>query len=483
MPTIITASMARDDASKWPVLATCWLAATISLVGAWGFTVDDALISTKVAHNLARGFGYRFNPAGDVVDCVTPLGWAPLLMPLAFDTSWTTLLAARWLGVACHFATATVLGWAWIRARVGFWQSLPTACVVAACLPLGAWASSGMETPLVTLLATMSLLGGRLGFISASLAAALRPELLPWAFCLAMASPHPTPRRRALGVLMAMSGALAVALLRAWLFGQPAPLAVLAKPSDFEHGLRYGIGGTVLCGVPLLLLGARAFARITPTARAHSVAIVAHVGAVTVAGGDWMALFRLFVPVLPCCAWVAPQLLAVEPRWWARGKLALAAAACALLIGGKLTSARGVLESRRTLLLESSDLLVGRTVGTLDVGWVSAADPFEVVDFAGVTDRRIASLPGGHTSKKLPKDLLLRRNVDTLVLLLAAASEQPWEPPGGTWRSLRFSRQVEQRVTQLDGAERFVPIRTVPLRGSDQAYLILSRLSERVATR
>src|SRR4051812_8801381 len=49
----------------------------------WGFTVDDALISARVAAHLAQGLGYRFNPHGSVTDAVTPLGYAWLLALLA----------------------------------------------------------------------------------------------------------------------------------------------------------------------------------------------------------------------------------------------------------------------------------------------------------------------------------------------------------------------------------------------------------------
>ncbi|MET0410013.1 MAG: hypothetical protein ABW217_01890, partial [Polyangiaceae bacterium] len=57
--------------------------AALGVLSAWGFSVDDALIVTRVAHHLATGVGYRFNPDGPSVDCVTPLGYAQLLAPLA----------------------------------------------------------------------------------------------------------------------------------------------------------------------------------------------------------------------------------------------------------------------------------------------------------------------------------------------------------------------------------------------------------------
>ena len=69
-------------------------AALVGVALAWGFAVDDALISGRVAHHLASGLGYRFNPSGPSVDCVTPLGWALLLAPLASTSAWQAVSAA-----------------------------------------------------------------------------------------------------------------------------------------------------------------------------------------------------------------------------------------------------------------------------------------------------------------------------------------------------------------------------------------------------
>jgi hypothetical protein len=44
------------------------------------------------------------------------------------------------------------------------------------------------------------------------------------------------------------------------------------------------------------------------------------------------------------------------------------------------------------------------------------------VDLAGVTDREIAYLPGGHTSKAISASLLSSRNTDTLLMLEKAGN-------------------------------------------------------------
>lgn len=448
--------------------------ATSALVLGWGFTVDDALISTRVAHHLATGQGYRFNPAGPLSDCVTPLGWAPLLAPLSRPGVWEGLQAARWLGVSLHMVTALVLGWVLACGKASLSRVARLLLPLALCLPWGAWASSGMETPLVTLLCTLSLLGGSWTLSSASLAALLRPELLPWAFMLGALAPAKHPGQRLGHVAWVLSGALLAAVLRALVFGHPAPLAVFAKPSDLEHGIDYLVRGLLWCGLPLLLIGAGAYRELPELMRRQAVAIVAHFVAIALAGGDWMALFRLLVPLLPACLAVGVELSGRQSRWLDLGKWALASAAALLLAVSYMPQVHGVLNARRDLVLQADEWLQGRVVGALDVGWVGATGAANVVDFAGVTDAEVALLPGGHTSKRLPRDFLRRRRIDVLVLLLQPAAPQPgWDPR--LWQDLPFARRVEWTAAHLDDAETFVPVQLLTLSGTAQRYLVLER--------
>lgn len=451
-------------------------AAAAALIAGWGFTVDDALISTRVAHHLATGHGYRFNPGGPVTDSVTPLGWAVLLAPLATESTWQALLNARWLGAACHLASAVLLGYTLARDQVRGSVVVGIALLVALCLPLGAWASSGMETPLITLLTTFSLLGGVSGFSCAALAAALRPELVPWALTLALSQSAAGPAQRLTRVTLVLLPAVFVAGLRLQLFGHAAPLAAFAKPSDVSHGLSYVASGVVLTGLPLLLLGARAYRVADRSTIAHGLAVGAHFLALIAAGGDWMALFRLFVPVLPLAAYVGARLMNLEPPIWRGLKLTVAATACMLLQLSHGQGARSVLETRRQLIERARPALAeARVVGTLDVGWVGACGDFEVVDFAGVTDPEVALLPGGHTSKRLPPDFLYRRDVDTLALLTSATTDARDWPQGN------LARVVEVRVTQLAVASDFTQRARVELGRTGQDYVIARRVSERYA--
>jgi hypothetical protein len=469
---------ARRSTFLVPALALVAMGMAIAL--GWGFTVDDALISTRVAHHLSHGVGYRFNPDGDIVDCVTPLGWAWLLAPWASDP-WSGLRAARCIGVACALAMALLLGVRCRRVDPGRWLSVATP--LAVCLPLGAWASSGMETPFVALLVAIAIVDRRAALWGPALAAGLRPECIPLALVLGITWPVRTRRKRALNVAVAAGPALVVAFVRVSVFGHPAPLSAFAKPSDFGSGVGYAVGGLALLGLPVLLVGLRSYASLSAHGRALFLGSLAHVAAIVLAGGDWMALFRLFVPVLPLWAYLAAELsrAASARAVWAKS---IAATCIGLaLVWVKGPAARGVWHHRERLIqLARPALAPAFRVASLDVGWVGAATRAPIVDLAGVTDPEVAYLPGGHTSKRLPQDFLVRRDPDTLVLLLApgvGAAEAMSRPS----RELHFARAVEQRVTRLEGADQYAPVTTLPLGGGSQLYLVLRRVGAALGQR
>src|SRR5204863_9642023 len=91
----------------------------------------------------------------------------------------------------------------------------------------------------------------------------------------------------------ASAPAILVALVRLVAFGHVAPLALFAKPSDFEHGLWYVLAALLWTGAPLLVVAPRAIPRLDGDSRAILVAVGFHCFALILAGGDWMSLFRL----------------------------------------------------------------------------------------------------------------------------------------------------------------------------------------------
>ncbi|HVY27270.1 MAG TPA: hypothetical protein VHB79_12005 [Polyangiaceae bacterium] len=449
------------------LLATLLLAGEMAWL--WGYTVDDALISCRVAWHLARGLGYRFNATGPVVDAVTPLGWAHLLALVGGTAGpLVTLLAAKWLGALAVAGAGVAAGRrAFTRASAAYAGGL--VLCLALCAPLAAWAVSGMETGAVTALAVAALGNGRWADLAAALAAALRPELAPWAVTVRVGLRVAQGVRfsRALaGAGVVLAGPLLAAALRALWFGRPAPLAVFAKPSDFEHGVSYALHAFVQTGLPLLGVAPLALRRGAPLARALVGAGLVHFAALALAGGDWMSLYRLAVPVLPSFVLVGAELWRVAPAWASWLRLACATAMSLYVARALGPTARQVGPARERLIAEAAAPLAGaKTVATLDVGWVGAVADFTVVDLAGVTDEGVAMLPGGHTSKRVSDALLRARNVDALVLLSDRDTATPDD----------YVREVERRVALADSVREFRVVARLPLGGTAQSYVVLRK--------
>jgi hypothetical protein len=122
------------------------------------------------------------------------------------------------------------------------------------------------------------------------------------------------------------------------------------------------------------------------------------------------------------------------------------------LFWSKGEDVRGVLAQRERIAAELPALLGdAQRIATIDVGWVAAATSRHIVDLSGVSDEDVALLPGGHTSKRLPRDFLRRRQVDALVLLAEEDSRIDDHHRGPNL----FWREAERRVLELDGADTF----------------------------
>jgi hypothetical protein len=441
----------------------------------WAFMVDDGLISARYAAHLASGQGYRFNPGGPPTDGVTPLGWALLLTPFAAGGTLAAFHAAKLIGLCGWLLGAAAMGLAVHRMDGGRlkWAGLT---LVLCSAPLGAWSVAGMETGLVLGLAagvvSARVLGHeRLAACGAGLVAALRPETLPWALVLALTPPVvlPPPKGRAaarwIALAMVLAPVLVVGLTRLWAFGRVTPLALLAKPADGVLGSRYAVACLLLTG-PIALL---AWRKLPPWVRGLQLATGVHFLAIALAGGDWMPLSRLAVPVLPCVVLTACAILGQAHPAIGLPRLGLALAGL-IFVFIKVGPVAAAVGQKRMAVIEQlrGPLSQSQVVATLDVGWVGAACNAEVLDLAGVTDPAVAALPGGHTSKRVPHTLLMARNVDTIVLLLS--KRRPLADP---WTSSWFARLVELEVAQMPAmAQDFTPIAQSegPLR-----YVVLRR--------
>lgn len=470
--------------ARTSIVAAAATAAAAIAPAAWlfDFTVDDALIPARYAAHLTHGFGYRFNARGPITDGVTPLGFPYLLAPFASNGPFAALAAAKWIGLVAWIAGAAALGVAIARSSERASRFFALA-LVAASAPLAAWSVAGLETGITTSLAAFALLAcvldrPRAGALLAGLAAWLRPELVVWAL-LTGASPRPRSEdaigARLVRVTIAGAPFLLVVALRLAIFHRPAPLAVLAKPSDLAHGATYAAACFALTG-PVALVAPLAWRRLAPFERWTIAAVFAHFVVVAIVGGDWMPLSRLVVPVLPSVALGAAFLARASAP-------AVLAARLVLALGGELfalakigpTAAR-IGSERAAVARELAPAIApAEVVATLDVGWVGAVTDATIVDLAGLTDPAIAALPGGHTNKEIPATLLDRRGVDALVLLRFEG-----KPIATPWSETWFARAVEDRVAEIPDVGRDFAI----VAASDRPHLgyVVARRAARPAT-
>ncbi len=463
--------------AAWSALGAA--AALLPALWMWGFTVDDALITVRYARHVAEGAGWRFNLGGPSTDGVTPLPWPLLLAPFARAGALAVLVRAKLLGLVVWVVTGAALGRAVGRAPGPAWARASTLAAMSLSVPAAAHAVSGMETAVATALATWAVLLGdrpRAGALLAGLVASLRPEMAPWACVLAVGMTVTAGggvARWIEAAAIALGPFTLCAVVRTLAWGRPAPLAVLAKPSDLEHGFAYAGAACAVTLVPVLVLAPIALVR-QPRALTIVLAAVAHVASIVVVGGDWMPYARLMVPVLPTLTYAA-ALIAGDGRpaaTAARSLLAGVLGVTLLARGG--TSGRSVGADREALVASARPVLDGegvRRVASLDVGWVSAATEADIVDLAGLTDPEIAALPGGHTSKRVDARFLLARAPDALLIYAPLG-----RPAGGieAWPETAVQRAVEARLIREEViAQRFGATAWLPLGTRGAGYVLL----------
>ena len=304
---------------------------------------EDAFISFRFARNWAEGHGLVWNSGGTPVEGYTNFLWVAIaagLYRLGADLPTTMQL----LGVIAGLLTlAYVLMAARRLERASVVQSFVPAGALVIAGPFATWAASGLETVLFTLFVTASIAHlclwlqdrdprQRWACAAALLAAMLtRPEgalVAGLLLVLGLAGARSGAARRALCVA---AGACALVFaayfsVRWSYFGQLLPNTFYAKTggglAQLERGLAYSFYFAKHYGLPWLPALALAAAWGSPRPSLHALRepiallrrrplpvvslVVAAVYCAYVAsvGGDYMAMYRFFVPILPCLAWL-----------------------------------------------------------------------------------------------------------------------------------------------------------------------------------
>jgi len=458
------------------VAGAALLVAALGCAWAWPFAIDDAWISVRYARHLAMGAGYVWNVGGASTDGVTPLPWAFLLAPLAHADAFVVLERAKLLGAFLWAMAMLAWGAAVGRADAKGWVKWAAVGLLAIDVPAAAHAVSGMETPVATLLATLAVTlrrRPRTAALLAGLAAAFRPELVVWAVVVSVGlalvrGMRPVYRAWDAATLAALPFALC-ALVRVRVFGHPAPLSLLAKPSDLAHGLSYAGAAALVTLAPILLMSFWALARERGPGVALAVAAAAHFAVLVVVGGDWMPYARLAVPIVPSMllafVYVAP---------YARTGATAARVGLAVVLGLYLfpRNVRALVragEDRAAMMMEAAPLLAGASrLAALDIGWVSAVSEGTILDLAGVTDPEIAVLPGGHTSKRVDAALLLAHDPDVVLFYSDAL---PKALADVTFEA--FPRVVEARLARSELFQaKLAPVAFVRLGRAGAGYVV-----------
>ncbi len=295
---------------------------------------EDAFISFRFARNLVAGHGLVWNAGDAPVEGYTNFLWL-LLSALWIRLGVDPVRAAQALGVIASLATlhatwrsARLLGW-------GAWAALLPPLFLALSGPFCAWATGGLETSAfaaLLALAAFHLARGLqtqrprdawLCFLFLLLAMLTRPEgVLATAVALGLGAVR-ARRRPGLVRWLAAPALLCLglfALYFAWrwsYFGLPLPNTFYAKTGG---GLAQGLRGARYAGwfglhyllpwLPVLLLAALPGGPGPPGERAgrtggapviavSATLLLTFSAAVVWEGGDYMAMYRFFVPVLP----------------------------------------------------------------------------------------------------------------------------------------------------------------------------------------
>jgi arabinofuranosyltransferase len=462
-------------------------AGAVLLVGllAWPYTVDDAFIVARYACNLAAGRGYGINPQQTSDGVTGPLWLLPQV--LACGSQIDPIATSKLLGLGC----AVLASWLLLRRlrerSLGSRAAMAGALMLAVSPSIGTWAIAGLETGAALLLVTCAALAATqrpgprplaLGACVAMLAW-LRPEL---ALCCVVLLVHVVRRDRraaALAALCAALGAGSVLAFRLSLFGDVLPLSFSAKAGSLAQGLRYtGLAVALSTSLVGAFLAYSAAHDARGDDRMLGLAVAAQLAAIVLAGGDWMPGYRLLVPVLPLYIWLASSEVARRSLRAPRRAALLLALACVLPVLDLATRVPNLRDSGRgrARAAELASFLRARTrkVALVDVGYLAYESGVEVIDLGGLTDARIASMPGGHLSKRIDAGYLERRAPDAIVLHSATT---PTVDADGRLR--RFSGfEVEQRVAAMSFVRKRYRVDHVIRYESHYYYILLMRRAE-----
>jgi arabinofuranosyltransferase len=344
----------------WRIPKSLWLIVALFLVHAWylNCVAEDAFISLRFAKNLASGHGLVWNVGEPPVEGYTDFLWV-ILCAAAMRVGIDGVRAAQMLGITSGVALIVLT---YLGGKATGWSdrvALVPPALLAAAGPLATWSTSGME---MVLFATLV-------FTSALLVAAFwrdeRPSLMIGAAAVLLLATLARPEGAMIAVILFGASLLFAAYARprlmtsiaagvatfavlfaayfAWRYHRYHDLLPNTYYAKTGGGLPQVVRGAMLAfifymqfAVPLLPWGLVALWEAgVPRPRVDRLAVVtwlrrwalvllgtliviAYTLYTIAVGGDYMAMHRFYVPVLPfvylCVGACAAILYARQPQ-------------------------------------------------------------------------------------------------------------------------------------------------------------------------
>jgi arabinofuranosyltransferase len=297
------------------------IAAVFLVHVAWLWTVqEDAFIGYRYSRNLAEGHGPVWNVGEPPVEGYTDF-LRIALMAAVVRAGLPMVRSSQLIGVAFALAALGITAAMARRCLPGAWALVPP-LLLATSGPFAAYASSGMDTPIFAFFVVAGVARelverddvARLpisGLIFA-LAAMTRPE---GAFVFAITLVHrlldppggrrdlPRTARWALGFVIPFG---AYFLWRWTYYGFLLPNTFYAKvgttAAQVVRGIKYVGKFFIVMAVPALALAGFVMGRRRRAVSLGAAITIPYLAYILVVGGDYMALFRFTVPLLPFMA-------------------------------------------------------------------------------------------------------------------------------------------------------------------------------------
>ena len=474
-------------------LSTTW----ILYLGA--YQVDDAYIVYRYARNLATGHGFVFNP-GERVEGVSCFLWTVVLTPFS---ALPLPKVASVLTITCALTVLLLLPGLSARLRHERQADALDWCaplLLAANPGFSYWADGGLETVPFAALLVLTLRsyldekrsGGRQwSALFASLALLTRPEtpLLLGALVADMLWGRPRgPKARVARWVAAVGGTFSAFLVfRRMYFGDWLPNTYYAKSGSpigetllagWNYHLRFFADWLPSLGGEVPWLGLVVFSvvlvhgLIDAKRRPAGTVLLLLAAAIVFDGGDWMFLYRFWVPGLPLLYVLLISLLRSTFGTGRRG-LTGSSLVVALLLAHSVV--RGFEERSPAGLLHPSRpgtesyAAIGRfltehtqpgdAVALMDIGQLGYETDLHIVDISGLVDRTIAKSPGGFLQKEYPVSYLL--------------DQQP------RFFVLRPDFWIDWRILQDETfSRRYLPVWQETIRGTSQLVVYMARAEQ-----